>query len=109
MTPEKFGYVMEDHFKSFSPCDHNLWIKLFYLAEKYVGRDLCDRLQYLRAGGCRLQVHSKYGYVIRPIIGAMGWSSKHQYEQERKCLNPYKEKLIRLLKRLATEKIPFFD
>lgn len=109
MTPEEFGYVMDDHFKSLSPSDHDLWMKLFYLADKYVGKDLCDRLQYIRAGGCHLEPHPQYGYVIRPIIGPIGWASKHQYEQERKCLNPYKEKLVRLLKRLATERIRLFD
>lgn len=109
MLPKEFGYVMDDQFNSFSPYDHDLWIKLFYLADKYVGKDLCDRLQYLRAGGCKLEAHPKYGYVIRPIIGPIGWASKNQYEQERKCLNPYRDKIIRLLKRLATEKIPLFE
>lgn len=109
MDEKDFGYVMHDDFRMISPHDHNLWMKLFYLAEKFVGRDLCDRLQYLRNCGCRLEVHPQYGYVIRPVIGPFSWNSKNQYNEERKCLNPYKDKVVWLLKRLATEKIGFFS
>lgn len=108
IKPEEFGYAMQDQRAALNPEDHRLWMALFDLAIKYVGRDLCDRLQYLRGAGCRLMPHSKYGYVIRPIIGAFAWSSRAEYEREAKCLNPYKEKLVRLLKRLGGNRMRHF-
>lgn len=109
MKPEDFGYKMQDNFRAISPNDHKLWMELFYLADKFVDRDLCDRLQYLRNAGCKLEVHPQYGYVIRPIIGPFSWDSLKQYENERKCLNPYRDKVIWLLKKLSTEKSRLFS
>lgn len=108
MKPENFGYVMKDDFESYSPDDHRLWMQLFYLAEKHVGRDLCDRLQYFRNSGCRLVISKEYGYVIRPIIAPYAWASQKQYDKERVYLNEYKEKLVWLLRKLSTEKIGWF-
>lgn len=108
IKPDDFGYVMQDLRATNNPQDHKLWMTLFDLAYTKVGRDLCDRLQYLRGAGCRLLPHSKYGYVIRPIIGAFAWESENQYRNEAKCLNPYKDKLIRLLKYMASGKVRHF-
>lgn len=96
------GYVMEDKFSCISPEDSGLWLQLFYLAEKHVNRDLCDRLQYIRNCGAKLEKNRQFGYVIKPVISAYSWSSIKEYNREKQCLNEYKDKIIKLLRFLAS-------
>ena len=96
----KMGYEMKDDFGSVSPEDSELWLMLFYLAEKK-SRDLCDRLQYIRNCGSKLVPNEKFGYVIKPVISPFAWKSQRQYEEERKCLNKYKDDVVKLLAALA--------
>lgn len=61
-------------------------------------------LEYLRAVGFKLVKHSKWGYVMEPIIGGRwGWSSIDEWNQEKAYLNPYMDKIIMFLKELADD------
>lgn len=104
MEHEIFGYEMRDSFGAISPEDSKLWLAMFYLAEKHFGQDLCTRLQYIRNSGSRLVPNTKYGYSIQPVISAYGWESMAQYEKEKKCLNKYKDEVVKLLGVLAKKR-----
>lgn len=93
------GYVMQDHFYEYSPADSVLWMKLFYLAEKYVGVDLCDILQHLRARGAILAVDPIFKYKIKPVIAEYAFKNTHEYENGDKIyLRKHSGALIKLLK-----------
>ena len=86
----------------FHPADSELWIRLFHLADIEVGEPLASVLQYLRNTGAILVRSEQYGYRIDPVIGPEGWPSREVYEQERGMLSKHREKLLELLRRLAT-------
>lgn len=86
-----------------SPDDSRLWIKVLTMA-KEIDVDLLARLLYLRGTGCRLIADTKTGLRIVPIIdptGQAGWTSQAVYNSEKWCLNPYRQKLMQLLKKLS--------
>lgn len=78
--------------------DSNLWLELFMRADK-LNPDLAQRLMYLRNVGCRLSESDKFGYVIMPIEDYWEQSGS-VYEEEKQCLVPYREDIIRLLRGL---------
>jgi hypothetical protein len=94
------GYIMEDTYGCLSPEDSKQWMKMFYWSEKYVSKNFCDRLQYIRNCGSKLVRNAKYGYIIRPVLGVYGWKSKAVYEQNRKILVPYQRLIVLMLKKL---------
>lgn len=94
------GYVMEDRYKDHSPGDSRLWLELFILAERR-SRDLCDKLQYLRAVGCVLERNYRFGFVIRPVIGENGWGSIDDYNNEKKCLTEHTDAVVAILGELT--------
>jgi hypothetical protein len=77
--------------------DSKMWIKLFIAADK-INPDFAARLMYMRNSGCRLQKSNDFGYVIQPIKAF--WDETF-YKQEKMCLMPYREDLIRLLRGLS--------
>lgn len=86
-----------------SPEDSHLWQRLISEAAK-INIDFVARLKYIRGAGAKLEPDARLGYKIVPIIdasGQNGWPSWEAYEAERWCLNPYREQLVNLLKRLA--------
>ncbi|SDF65191.1 hypothetical protein [Sporolituus thermophilus] len=86
-----------------SPADSHLWQWLISEAAK-IDVDFAARLKYIRGTGAKLEPDARLGYKIVPIIdasGQNGWPSWEMYEAERWCLNPYREQLVGLLKRLA--------
>lgn len=79
--------------------DARLWIYLF--AEAYQrDRELYARLIYLRGTGVSLvETKGSIPYKIVPIIDVdKGWSSQAEYDEERKCLIPFKDMVIECLK-----------
>ena len=86
----------------FHPQDSELWLRLFHLADLEVGEPLASVLQYLRNTGCVLIPSAQYGYRIEPVIGPEGWSDMAEYIRERGMLAKHREKLLELLRRLAT-------
>lgn len=78
--------------------DSNLWLELFIRADK-INPDLAQRLMYLRNVGCRLHESDKFGYAIMPIDDFWEQSGS-KYEEEKQCLVPYREEIIRLLRGL---------
>lgn len=90
------GYEMQDNYGVISPEDSHLWLELFILASKKK-RELCEVLQYVRNTGAKLVRNPKYGYIIQPVIGVYGWSSKEEYMRERKPLEKHRELLLKLL------------
>lgn len=96
---EMAAAVYEDLGYDFFPADSELWMTLFEEADQ-VDSELCSILMYLRGGGARLIPNPKFGYIIRPIVGAGAWETKEAYDAERRALEPYREKLLALLKKL---------
>lgn len=94
------GYEMQDNYGVISPEDSRLWLELFILASKK-NCELCEVLQYVRNTGAKLVRNPKYGYIIQPVIGVYGWSSKEEYMRERKPLEKHRELLLKLLADLA--------
>lgn len=90
------GFVFEDDYREYSPSDHRLWMELFIQSEK-IDRNLTSILMYVRNTGAKLIRNSEYGYIIRPVIGQDGWTSKEEYERERQCMTPYKNEIVKLL------------
>lgn len=82
--------------------DREKWLMLLSEASKNsIG--LYGILMYLRAIGATLERNAKFGYIIKPIIRGeekWGWPTKSMWEEERKRLLPYREKLLTLLKKL---------
>lgn len=93
------GVEFKDHYYDKHPEDHELWLKLWMLASlhKPDGDHLSAILAYLRNCGCQL-IKSGDMYVIRPHTMLQA-----DYDREKQYLNPYKDVLIDLLKRLAKE------
>jgi len=86
-----------------SPDDTRRWMRLLVMA-RYIDADLASRLLYIRGTGCRLTPHPLMGYKLSPIVdsaGKGGWESLEQYANEKSCLNPYRIKLVNLLRILA--------
>lgn len=78
--------------------DSSLWIELFVRADR-INPDLAQRLMYLRNVGCRLSESEKFGYIIIPIEDYWEQSGV-SYQEERKCLEPFRDDVIRLLRGL---------
>ena len=83
--------------------DSRLWLELFIQADK-INHDFQARLQYLRNTGCRLEENEKFGYVIVPIIDSDHWKSQEQYDEEKRCLIPFRTEIVNLLRWLKTWK-----
>lgn len=94
------GYEMKDNFACISPDDSRLWLELFIMADRK-SRELCEILQYIRNTGAKMVRNPTYGYIIRPVIGAFGWSSMAEYEKEKKYLSKHKAVVVELLMELA--------
>jgi hypothetical protein len=77
--------------------DSKMWLKLFVEADK-ISNDFSARLMYMRNSGCCLQKNTKINYKIMPIKAL--WESEKLYNQEKKCLTPYIEELVSLLRGL---------
>lgn len=78
--------------------DSDLWLELFIQADK-INENLCQCLMYLRNTGCRLNPSDKFGYTIIPIEDY--WEQAGvSYSEEKQCLNPYRDDVIRLLRGL---------
>lgn len=81
------------------PADSELWIRLFMYADQ-ISEDLAAHLQWIRNTGAILVPSNKYGYIIQPVIGAEGWSSREEYETERRPLVRWQWEIVRILGRL---------
>ena len=89
------GTEFSDHLGGY---DSYLWLELFIQADK-ISPDLAQRLQYLRNVGCRLSQSDKFGYMIIPIEDY--WEQAGVvYAEEKKCLNEYRDDVIKLLRGL---------
>jgi len=66
-------------------------------------QNFIDRLIYMRESGSNLIENERGNFIIAPTIGENGWESRKQYDQEKLCLMPYKNKLIVALKRLKED------
>ena len=93
-------FEYHDRYANHSPGDSELWLRLFMYADQ-VHQDCATMLEYIRNTGAVLQPSQQYGYVIRPVIGVLGWSSMEEYERERQPLMRWQMDIIRLLKRLG--------
>ncbi len=100
---EMTAYQWEDKYSEHSPDDHQLWMRLFEMAEFNSGRELVSMLAYIRNIGAVLKPDQKYGYVIHPVIGPIGFKDREEYERERRPLMQFKGNVIHLLKLLAKE------
>ena len=78
--------------------DSNLWLDLFIKADK-INPNLAQSLMYLRNTGCRLHERKEFNFRIMPIEDYWDQAGVN-YEEEKKCLNPYREDIIKLLKGL---------
>lgn len=82
--------------------DSKLWTKLLQLAKKE-SPNLAGVLHGFRCEGTRIKKGQK-GYALRPDIdpaGNLAWISKREYDKEKqKWLNPYRQKIVQLLKKL---------
>ncbi|CVK18486.1 hypothetical protein [Sporomusa sphaeroides] len=101
LLKEMTAYQWEDKYSEHSPGDHELWMRLFEMAEFNSGRELVSMLAYIRNIGAVLKPDQKYGYVIQPVIGEFGFKDREEYERERRPLMQYRGNLIHLLKLLA--------
>jgi len=93
--------VILDPYVNESPQDSQDWLNLFIAAQ--ANRELYARLFYLRGAGTRLVKNRKWGYVFQPVIGANGWNSMEEYNQEKQCLNMYRDEVVALLAKTALE------
>jgi predicted ATPase len=91
--------MFQDNYYSEHPDDHELWLRLWQYAIliKPDGENLSAILAYLRNCGCQL-IKSGDMYVIRPHA-----MPESDYARERQALNPYKDIVIDVLKRLGKE------
>lgn len=94
--------VFTDPSFDISPGDSELWLYLFTKAR---GRsfELHARLFYLRSAGAVLVPSKKYGYMIKALVdpeGKKGFVSNEVYNQEKQCLDLYKNEVISLLEEL---------
>lgn len=78
--------------------DSELWLELFVRADK-INSDLVQRLMYLRNVGCRLNPSEKFGYTIIPIEDYWEQSGVN-YDEEKQCLEDYRDAIIKLLRGL---------
>jgi len=96
------GRVYMDPGSDIDPDGSDLWLTLFTIADQ-MNHDLYSVLMYLRGTGLRLVPSEKFGFILQPIIdreGKKGWSSKDEYDREKKCLAPYRTKVTEALKKL---------
>jgi len=79
--------------------------KLWSMLIGYIltNQDFADRLIYIHESGSNLIDNDKGNFIIVPVIGENGWESQKQYDKEKLCLMPYKNKLIVALKRLRED------
>ena len=102
LTKDAIQAEPEDNGRDISPDDSPLWLELLKMS-RAIDIDFAARLLYLRGAGCRLVENDRTGFKIVPIIddnGRDGWESIEQYNREKWCLNPYKQKLTEILKAL---------
>ena len=90
-----------DHYKE-HPADHDLWVRLLMKASLR-DENFASILSYLRDTGCILEQSDRYGYIIKPVIGDKGWTSKAEYDREKKPLGEYQDLLLELLRTLGNE------
>jgi hypothetical protein len=94
-----FGIKGTEFIDLFGGSDSDLWLKLFVEADK-INPDLASRLMHMRNGGCCLQKNDKFGYVIVPVLGE--WEKQGlSYDVEKKCLIPYRDKIVQLMRYLS--------
>lgn len=94
--------VIIDPYVNESPQDSQDWLDLFIVAQK--NRELYARLFYLRGAGTRLVRNRQWGYVFQPVIGVNGWKSMEEYNQEKQCLNMYRDEVVALLLKTANRR-----
>lgn len=77
--------------------DGPLWAQL--LATAYAKSPiLCGSLHGFRCMGTKIQKGTSGGYVIRPVLGPMTWTSAREYERDReRYLRPYAAEIAALL------------
>ena len=81
------------------PSDSELWLRLFQMASSI--EPLASNLMYMRNTGAILVRSEKYGYRIEPVIGVDGWSSREEYDRERRPLVKYQREIIEMLGKLG--------
>ena len=91
--------IYADTFYTVSPEDSERWLDLFLLADK-LDPEFATILQYLRNAGTTLVKDAKWGYRLVPYVGHEGWETVEQYRQEAKYLQPFKNQLALILKKL---------
>ena len=96
------GTVYTDPGGNIDPDGSDQWLTLFTIADQ-MSHELYSVLMYLRGTGMRLVPSEKFGFIMQPIIdveGKKGWSSKQEYDSEKKCLMPYRTEVTEALKKL---------
>lgn len=91
-----------DHYADIHPADHDRWVQLMIMAALR-NEELASVLCYLRGTGCTLEPSKKYGYVIQPVIGDKGWTSRAEYDREKQPLAKHGELLMELLKKASDD------
>lgn len=87
--------------------DATLWMRLFMLAANEPHEppaecsDILSILRYVRGTGTTLEKHSKFGYIMRPVIGADCWESKEEWEREKQYMMPHHKQIAAWLKKIA--------
>ena len=99
LTDLHSGTEYQDRYYEHHPSDSDLWRKLFQMADR-IGEPLASNLMYMRNTGAILVRSEKYGYRIEPVIGAEGWSSREEYDRERRPLVKYQAEIVGMLGRL---------
>lgn len=101
---DKYPYIVDivgknpiiiDPYANYSPDDTNVWLDIFM--QVHENRELYARLFFIRGGGTKLVKNQKWGYIFQPIIGFNAWESMAQYDQEKQCLNEYKNDVVKIL------------
>lgn len=98
--PESWPVVSyPDNYADTHPADSKQWVQLMMMAALQ-DEELASVLCYLRGTGCILEPSEKYGYVIQPVIGDKGWTSRAEYDKEKQPLAKHGEQLMELLKKV---------
>lgn len=100
---ELAGRIITDLGADISPADSWLWLELLVDAEK-ISVELYAALSYIRGGGAKLIPHKDFGFAITPVIdpsGINGWPSMEVYNEERKCILPWRQEILNLVRDLA--------
>jgi len=89
------------HFESIARSDEKLWERIF--SDSEIPEDMKARLRYMKDVGTRIIPDPDFGYRLQPIIGAKGWESMEQYDQEKECLLKYRAIITHVFKMLRRE------